>query len=106
MKIHHIFDDKNLLYVSSSPKDMNQKVNFDLSNLSIESTKQITKKMNFRLNVQKNRQKTCTKYLGLKKFFHALVGCDFNFDNVKFDLRKLSGFKYILQLLNICLVFK
>ena len=106
MKIHHIFDDKNLLYVSSSPKDMNQKVNFDLLNLSVESRKQITKKMNFRLNGKKIRQKTCTKYLGLKKFFHTLMGCDFNFDNVKFDLRKLSGFKYILQLLNMCLVFK
>ena len=31
---------------------------------------------------------------------------DFTFDNVNFDLRKRSGFKYILQLLNICLVFK
>ena len=31
---------------------------------------------------------------------------DFNFDNVNFDLRKRSGFKYILQLLNTCLVFK
>ena len=35
-----------------------------------------------------------------------LTYSDFTFDNVNFDLRKLSGFKYILQLLNICLVFK
>ena len=31
---------------------------------------------------------------------------DFNFENVNFDLRKRSGFKYILQLLNTCLIFK
>ena len=30
----------------------------------------------------------------------------FTFDNVKFDFRKRSGFKYRLQLLNICLAFK
>ena len=28
------------------------------------------------------------------------------FANVSFDLRKRSGLKYILQLLNICLIFK
>ena len=28
------------------------------------------------------------------------------FDNVNFDLRKRSGFKYILQLISICLIFK
>ena len=28
------------------------------------------------------------------------------FDNVNFDLRKRSGFKYILQLLNIYIIFK
>ena len=27
----------------------------------------------------------------------------FTFDNVNFDLRKRSGFKYILQLSNVCL---
>ena len=31
---------------------------------------------------------------------------DFTFDNVNFDLRKRSGFKYILKILNICLLFK
>ena len=35
-----------------------------------------------------------------------LTYSDFTFDNVNFDLRKRSGFKYILQLLNICLVSK
>ena len=32
-KIHHFADDTNLLYVSSSLKDINKKINFDLSNL-------------------------------------------------------------------------
>ena len=36
----------------------------------------------------------------------TLAYSNFTFDNVNFDLRKRSGFKYILQLLNICLVFK
>ena len=35
-----------------------------------------------------------------------LTYSDFTFVNVNFDLRKRSGFKNILQLLNICLVFK
>ena len=32
-KIHHIADDINLLYTSGSHKDINKKINFDLSNL-------------------------------------------------------------------------
>ena len=32
-KIHHFADDANLLYASSSLKDINKKMNFDLSNL-------------------------------------------------------------------------
>ena len=32
-----------------------------------------------------------------------LTCSDFTFDNVNFDLRKRLGFKYTLQLLNICL---
>ena len=32
-KIHHFADDTNLLYASSSLKDINKKTNFDLSNL-------------------------------------------------------------------------
>ena len=35
-----------------------------------------------------------------------LTYSDFTFDNVNFDLRKRSGFKYMLQILNICLIFK
>ena len=35
-----------------------------------------------------------------------LTDSDFTFDNVNFDLRKRSGFKYMLQILNICLIFK
>ena len=31
LKIHHFVDDTNLLYASSSPKDINKKINFDLS---------------------------------------------------------------------------
>ena len=84
-KIHHFADDKNPLYASSSLKNINKKINFDLSNLvqwlrankialHVNKTdivifrsprKQITKKMNFCLSGQKIRQKTCTKYLGV-----------------------------------------
>ena len=35
-----------------------------------------------------------------------LTYSDFTFDNVNFDLRKRSGFKYMSQILNICLIFK
>ena len=35
-----------------------------------------------------------------------LISSNFTFDNGNFDLQKRSGFKYILQLLNICLIFK
>ena len=35
-----------------------------------------------------------------------LTWSDFPFDNVHFDLRKRLGFKCILQILNICFVFK
>ena len=72
------------MLVGSFLKDINKKINFDLSNLvqwlwankialNVNKTdivifrsprKQITKKMNFHLSGQKIRQKTCTKYLG------------------------------------------
>ena len=32
-RIHHFIDDTNLLYASTSLKDFNKKVNFNLSNL-------------------------------------------------------------------------
>ena len=32
-RIHHFTDDTNLLYASTSLKDFNKKINFDLSNL-------------------------------------------------------------------------
>ena len=35
-----------------------------------------------------------------------LTYSDISFDNVNFDLQKHSGFKKILQFLNICLAFK
>ena len=41
-----------------------------------------------------------------KFILSKLILPDFTFDNVNFDLRKRSGFKHILQLLNICLIFK
>ena len=83
--IHQFADDTNLLYASSSLKDINKKINFDLPNLvqwlwankiplNVNKTdiaifcsprKQITKEMNFRLSGQKIREKTCTKYLGI-----------------------------------------
>ena len=91
-KIHHFADDANLLCANSSLKDINKKINFDLSNLvqwlrankialNVNKTdivifqsprKQITKKINFRLNGQKIRQKTCTKYLGVLIDKHLL----------------------------------
>ena len=75
MKIHQFADDTNLLYASSSLKDINKKINFDLSNLvqwlrvdkialNVNKTdivifrspgKQITKKMNFCLSRPKIR---------------------------------------------------
>ena len=84
-KIHHFADDTNILYASSSLKDINKKINFDLSNLfqwfrankialNVNKTdivifqsprKQINDKMNFRLSGQKIRQQTCTKYPGV-----------------------------------------
>ena len=91
-KIHHFADDTNLLCASSSLKDINKKINFDLSNLvqwllankialNVNKSdivifrsprKQIAKKMNFRLSGQKIRQKTCTKYLGVLLDEHFL----------------------------------
>ena len=61
--------------------------------------------------------KSCNIYLKPERFrkskftlskvnFYFNSDSDFTFDNVNFDLRKRSGFKYILQLLNIYLIFK
>ena len=90
MKIHHSTDDTNLSYASSSMKDINKKIIFNLSNLvhwlrankialNVNKTdifwsprKQITKKMNFHLSGQTIRQKTCTKYLGVLLEEHLL----------------------------------
>ena len=98
-KIHHFADDTNLLYANSSLKDINKKINFDLSNLvqwfrankialNVNKTdivilrsprKQITKKMNFCLSGQKIRQKTCTRYLGVLIDEHLLYKDHINF---------------------------
>ena len=83
--VHHFTDDTNILYVSSSLKDINKKINHDLSNLvqwftankiSLKvskseliifksHSKQITKHLNFRLSGQKIIPKNHTKYLGI-----------------------------------------
>ena len=84
-KVHHFADDANFLYTSHSLKNLNQIVNFDLSNLvqwlrankiSLNvnkteivvfrsPTKQIYKNLNFRLSGQKIEPNRCTKYLGV-----------------------------------------
>ena len=83
--VHHFADDTNILYVSSSLKDVNKKINHDLSNLvqwlradkiSLNLSKteivifkshseQTTKHLNFRLSGQKIISKNHTKYLGI-----------------------------------------
>ena len=80
--VHHLADDTNILYVSSSLKDINKKIKHDLSNLvqwlktnkislnvsktEIKShSKQITKHINFRLDGQKITPKNHTEYLGI-----------------------------------------
>ena len=111
LKIHHFADDTNLLHASSSLKDINKKINFDLSNLvqwlqankkalNVNKTdiailrsprKQITKKMNFCLSGQKIRQKTCTKYLGVLIDKHLLFK-----DHINFLKQKLNRANDIL----------
>ena len=83
--VHHFADDTNILYVSSYLKDINKKINNDLSNLvpwlrankislNVSKTeivifkshsKQFTRHLNFRLRGQKIIPKNCTKYLGI-----------------------------------------
>ena len=83
--VHHFADDTNILYVSSSLKNVNKKLNHALSNLvqwlrankillNVSKTeivifkshsKQITKHLNFCLNGQKIIPKNHTKYLGI-----------------------------------------
>ena len=83
--VHHLVDDINILFVSSSLKDVNKKINHNLSNLvqwlkankillNISKTeivvfkshsKQITKHFNFCVSGQKIILKNYTKYLGI-----------------------------------------
>ena len=80
--VHHFADDTNILYVSSSLKAINKKINHYLSNLvqwlrakvnfskseivTFKShSKQITKHLNFHLNGQKIIPKNHNKYLGI-----------------------------------------
>ena len=83
--VHHFADDTNILYVSSSLKAINKKINHYLSNLvqwlrannislnfskseivTFKShSKQITKHLNFHLNGQKIIPKSHNKYLGI-----------------------------------------
>ena len=108
-KIHPFADDTNILYARSSLKDINKKINFDLSNLvqwlrenkialNVNKTdivifrstrKQITKKMNFCLSGQKVRQKSCTKYLGVLIDEHLLFKDHINF--LKQKLNRANG---------------
>ena len=84
-KIKHFADDTNILYSSKSLKDINKKINHDLSNLvqwlranrislNVKKTdivifkpkqKIITKNLNFRISGQKILPTSSTKYLGL-----------------------------------------
>ena len=109
-KIHHFADYANLLYASSSFKDIDKKINFDLSNLvqwfqankialvninkvNIVSfwspRKQITKKMNFHLSGQKIRKKACTKYVGVLLDEYLLCKDHINF--LKQKLNRVNG---------------
>ena len=83
--IHHFADDTNVLYVSNSLKDINNKINHDLKNIvewlrankiSLNAgktelvifrskNKRITKKLNFRISGQKIKICNKTKYLGI-----------------------------------------
>ena len=85
MSVHHFADDTNILYVSSSLKNVNKKINHALSNLvqwlraskillNVSKTeivifkshsKQITKHLNFWLSGQKIIPKNHAKYLGI-----------------------------------------
>ena len=98
-----------IYYVSSSLKDINKKINFDLSNLvqwlrankialnvnktdiiiSRSPRKQITNKMNFRLSGQKIRRKSCTKCLGVLIDEHLLFKDHINF--LKQKLNRANG---------------
>ena len=50
--------------------------------------------------------KNCNIYLKSERFHKSKFTLSSYFDNVNFDLWKPSGFKYILELLNIYLIFK
>ena len=83
--VHHFANDTNILYVSSYLKDINKKINNDLSNLvqwlrankislNVSKTeivifkshsKQITKHLNFCLRGRKIIPKNRTNYLGI-----------------------------------------
>ena len=84
-KKRHIADDTNFLYENSSLKDINRKINYDMSrvthwsranriSLNVAKTEtilfhscrtKITKKLNFRISGQKIKTKAQTKYLGV-----------------------------------------
>ena len=84
-KIHHFADDTNFLYESPSLKDINRKINHDMSrvthslranriSLNVAKTEiilfrscitKITKKLNFRISGQKIKIETQTKYFGV-----------------------------------------
>ena len=73
----------------------------DMSSNTTQNATVFTEKDLFYLKIR-HIFKSCNIYLKPERFRKS----KFTFDNVNFDLRKRSGFKYILQLLNICLIFK
>ena len=82
----------------------------DMSSNTTQNATVFTEKDLFYLKIR-HIFKSCNIYLKPERFHKSKftlskVISDFTFDNVNFDLRKRSGFKYILQLLNICLIFK
>ena len=81
----------------------------DMSSNTTQNATVFTEKDLFYLKIR-HIFKSCNIYLKPERFvnesLHYQRYSDFTFDNVNFDLRKRSGFIYILQFLNICLIFK
>ena len=108
-KIHHFADDTNFLYESSSLKDINRKINYDMSRvthwvrenrifLNVAKTEiilfrscrtKITKKLNFGISGQKIKIKTQTKYLGVILDEH--LNFKKQIDTVKQKLARAAG---------------
>ena len=108
-KIHLFADDTNFLYQSSSLKDINRKINYDMSRvtywlranriyLNVAKTEiilfcscktKITKILNFWIGGQKIKSKTQTKYLGVILDEH--LNFKKQIDTVKQKLARATG---------------